>query len=95
MKIECKNCGGKCESKGIRRDHRRYRCVTCEASAGSVLLTETEIEALKAKDKGIENLSIAERYEEIVGLARTKNPYALLPKYDPKYCFVKTANKKF
>ncbi len=86
MKLECKNCGGKLESKGIRRETRRYRCISCKANAGSFPLTQEEIQKLKSKDKGIGNLNLAERHNEIQGLARTKKPYALLPKYDPKYC---------
>lgn len=82
----CKKCGGKLESKGVRRQARRYRCTACRSSAGSIPLTEEEIKCLKKRDKGIGDLSLSERYEERLGLARTKQPYSLLPKYDPKYC---------
>lgn len=84
--IECKKCGGKLESKGVRRQSRRYRCTVCKSSAGSIPLTAEEIERLKKQDLGIGNLSLSERYEEKLGLARIKQPYSLLPKYDPKYC---------
>lgn len=90
----CPSCSGKLESKGIRRERRRYRCASCKKSAGSVVLTDLEIESKRKLDKGIGNLSLAEREEELLGLNRPINlskpnrktkyaPYALLPQYDP------------
>lgn len=84
--FQCKKCGGKLESKGIRRETRRYRCTACKSNAGSFPLTEKEIAQLKLKDKGIGDLSLTERYNELTGLARLKKPYCLMTQYDPKYC---------
>lgn len=91
----CAKCGGRLESKGIRRETRRYRCLKCKSNAGSIPITEKEEESLRVKDKGIGDLALAERYDEIRGLERKKQPYCLLTKYDPKYCSKKSIKSRF
>lgn len=82
---QCSYCGGRLESKGVRYLRRRYRCVKCKKNAGSIALTELEIELLRSKDKKIGNLGLEERRQEIERLRCKKTPYCLLPEYDPKF----------
>lgn len=81
----CERCGGKLQSCGIRRSARRYRCSNCNIEAKSVPLSPKEIELHTKKDSGLGNASLTERYEEIRGIENDRNPYCLLPQYDPKY----------
>jgi putative hemolysin len=52
----CKQRGGRLESKGIRRETRRYRCVQCKSNAGSIPISQEEQKFLRSQDKGIGNL---------------------------------------
>lgn len=92
----CNHCGGRVESKGVRRETRRYRCSKCNKNCQSELLTESEIEILRKKDKGIGDLTLIARQKELQKLnnpvclskkpRKTVNyPCCLLPQYDPKW----------